>query len=503
MKHRLVLGTIFTAISSGWGILISLFLTPFLIHTLGKASYGIWVLVISFTVTSGLLSLLDFGVQSSVVKFFAEYHAKGEKNKVAQIISASLYFFLGIGMIGAIGTALFAWLFFTQVFSLPPHLADEGRLLLSILAIQTFFEFPGLIFLAVLEGLQQFVLIRILTIVQHGLYAGLVILMVLLDHGVVSLGIAMLVASGTKFLIAGVSVWRFLPDLRLTWHFDRGMLRHIIGFSGKMFFIRILAVIYNQMDKIIIGIILTSTLLTDYDIAYKIRMLALVSLSFVTPQIIAPASSLHAANNHPRLQELFLKGTKYSLAISLPVIASAFILSRSIIHVWIGPEYTYNTAIAQLFLSYLFLVAAIDVGQNIMLGIGHVRAIMWIMVPTVGINLVVSIFLAPRLGIAGVIWGTVIGMVIAFFPYLWYYLKTLDISLSRFLREVVFPTYPVALAFALILFLGYRIVQPDTLWSLALLGIAGMGIYGGLFMLFGLSTGERNDLFNTVLLRRS
>lgn len=498
MKHRLVFGTILTAVSNGWIVLTSLLLTPFLIHNLGKEAYGIWVLMTSFTVAAGLLSLLDLGVRTSIVKFVAEHQAKQEKEQTNQVISAGLYLFLGIGLIGAIGTVLFAWLFFAQIFSVPDYLTDEARLLLSILAIQTLFEFPGMVFLAVLEGLQQYVLLRVLIILQMIFYAGLVIILVHLGYGLFSIGIATFVASVGKSLIAMVFTRHLLPGFRLVRQFDRALLHHVIGFSGSMFLVRILAVIYEQMDKIIISIFLTSTLLTDYDIAHKIRMLAFLSLTLISQLMVAPASALYAIRDQVRIQNLFLRGTKYSLALVLPVSLSAIILAYPIIQVWIGPEYTYNTGIAQLFVFYPILTAFLSVGQNIIFGTGHVWTITGLMAIRVGINLVVSIILVSFIGVAGVILGTILGTSLTFVPYLWYFLKTLDISLSRFLREVVFPTYPVALAFALILFLGYRIVQPDTLWSLALLGIAGMGIYGGLFMLFGLSTGERNDLFNTI-----
>lgn len=503
MKQRLLFGTILTAISSGWAIIISFFLTPFLIQNLGKESYGIWVLVTSFTAASGFLSLLDLGIQSSIVKFVAEYHAKQEQERLAQVITAGLYFFLGMGLLGAIGIAVFNWLFFTKIFSLPPSLAKVGQSLLFILAIQNILEFPCLIFLAVLEGLQQFVFLRILNILQTSLYAILCVFMIVSGYGVVSLGIAMLVVSAAKLLCAIIIVWRILPSLSLVQRFDKTLLFGVIRFSGGMFFVRILAVFYNQMDKIIIGTMLTSTLLTDYDIAYKVQLLALIAISFVNPQIVAPASSLYATKDYIRLQELFLKGTKYSLALCLPVIVSAFVLAESIIQIWIGPDYTYNTFITQLFLSSVFFIAAIAVGQNILFGIGHIRTVLLIMLPNVGVNLLISIILASRIGVAGVIWGTVIGTIIVFFPYLWYYLKTLEIPLSRFLREVVIPTYPIALVFGLVLFLAHRFVHTDTLLTLALFGTAGMCLYSGMFIIFGLSSDERNDLLHTLLLRRS
>ena len=51
------------------------FLTPFILRHLGAATYGLWVLVSSIVAYG---SVLDLGVWGAIIKYVAEYRARGE-----------------------------------------------------------------------------------------------------------------------------------------------------------------------------------------------------------------------------------------------------------------------------------------------------------------------------------------------------------------------------------------------------------------------------------------
>lgn len=501
MKRRLVLNTLLNALGTGWGFLISLTLTPFLIHVLGREAYGTWILVTSFSVVSGYLSLLDFGFQTSIVKFVAEHYARGETDALHQVIGAGLYLFAILGAVAAVALFLFAQLFLTQVFSIPPDLAGVTRLLLDLLAVQVLFEFPGLIFSGILEGLQRYDLLRGIEITRLGLYALILVVLLLGGYGLIALGITTLFIAMIRTLVLGWLTWRLLPGLRLPTKIPSRVLRRIASFSGQIFVLRINAVVFNQMDKAIIGALLVSTLLTDYDIANKIQNLVLASLTFTSSLMVPAASQLHALNDKVRLQELFLKGTKYTLAICLPIGVSAFVLAPSLITVWIGSDYAYDATITRLFVSYLFLTPAVVVGYNMMIGMGLVRPLLWIQIITTGINLAVSIVLTPRIGVAGVICGTLVGTTLASIPYLRHSLRAMGVPWGLYWRRSLVPTYPLAIALGILLYVGDRWFGPRNLWVLGTLELVALAIYGVLFAWFSLDADERKTFLGVAALK--
>ena len=70
--------TIFTNIIVGIG------LTPFILSSLGKSEYGLYMLVGSLI---GYLALLDFGLNSTTVRFVSKYrHEKNKDKRRAAIV---------------------------------------------------------------------------------------------------------------------------------------------------------------------------------------------------------------------------------------------------------------------------------------------------------------------------------------------------------------------------------------------------------------------------------
>src|SRR5579862_7817691 len=71
-------------------------LTPFMIPRLGHTQYGLWVLVASFVAYGTLANL---GIGSAIVKYVAEYRAKGESETASDLIATSLAIYCVIGLV--------------------------------------------------------------------------------------------------------------------------------------------------------------------------------------------------------------------------------------------------------------------------------------------------------------------------------------------------------------------------------------------------------------------
>src|SRR5512134_674446 len=87
-------------ITSTWAsllanVLVSFFLTPFIVGSLGNVYYGIWALVTQFT---GYLWLFDFGVRESVIKYVAQYHASGEREELSSTVQGAVSLYVWIGL---------------------------------------------------------------------------------------------------------------------------------------------------------------------------------------------------------------------------------------------------------------------------------------------------------------------------------------------------------------------------------------------------------------------
>jgi len=501
VKRRIARAVLLNILAVGAGFLSGVIIVPLAIRVLGRDAYGIWVLLTSFSAASGFLSILDLGIQSSIVKFVAGYHATRDMERVNQVFSVGFYLFVGLGFFGASVLILFAQFFLTQVFSIPNALVSLTRFLFYILAVQVLVEFPSLVFSAVVDGVQRYDLQRFVQIGYIITYLVFCLVFLSRGHGLLALSVGMLLLVVVRGIVLTIVALNLMPGLRLTKNFDRALLRHVATFSGQVFLIRLNAVVYNTMDKVIIGSRLSSSVLTEYDIASKLRNVGVASLSFITPQIVPVAAGFNASGDKSRLQEVFIRGTKYQLAICLPVTIIVFVMAADIIRLWIGSDYVYTANLTRLCVSYLFFDAIVVVGYNMMIGMGRIRHLLMIQaITTTAVNLCVSILLTPRVGVSGVMWGTLIGTVLSVGPYLRMYLKALDLSFGRFWREVIRPTYGLAAIFGVVLHFAVNdwMRPPESLLSLCWLGSFALAMYYAAFALFGLGKAERMMLRSSV-----
>src|ERR1700704_5279772 len=106
--RKLEKGQIIKNISSSWfslgiNIVTGIFLSPFILHHLGDAAFGIWVLIFSVT---GYYGLFDLGIRSSIIRYVSKYTATDDREKLAKFVNTALFTYTGIGAISMAVTAL-------------------------------------------------------------------------------------------------------------------------------------------------------------------------------------------------------------------------------------------------------------------------------------------------------------------------------------------------------------------------------------------------------------
>ena len=85
--RSLLTGAFLQVITYLTGIALGLFLTPYLLHTLGERHYAIFLVAGLFTNWCGLI---DFGMTTAVSRFVTYYHSVGDERGVGQIANTAL-----------------------------------------------------------------------------------------------------------------------------------------------------------------------------------------------------------------------------------------------------------------------------------------------------------------------------------------------------------------------------------------------------------------------------
>lgn len=412
---------IFRNIASNWvaigvNLVLSFFLAPYVVNSLGANLYGIWAVAMQFT---GYLYLMDFGVRDSLIRYTAKYRATGNDLALRRILSVALLIYFPVFVAAMLVTTGVAYAF--------PHWADIGdadasaaRTTVFLVGASISSTFLFNIYSGLLQGLQRFDVANALGVAIGIFRAGLVVLVLHEGGGIVGLAwvqLGVTVLSGVlSFYVARLLMCREGLSLRPLWVTGRklrALLRLVSGYSVYVFINNIGQKLIFASDAIVIALFLPVASVTYYAIAGNL-IEYLRTLMSATAQVFNPvASEFSARNDKAGLRMLMLRSTRLTLTIGLPVIASYVMLGDVFIGLWMGPEFV---AEASMVLVILAITQILSCPHNsvasILYGIGRHRTLAFLRIGEAVTNLGLSLALVVPMGIKGVALGTAIPHII-------------------------------------------------------------------------------------------
>ncbi len=136
MKKQLIKSSYYRTLEISISTILSLLLTPYLIHHLGNENYGLWILVLS---TMGWFSFIDLGfsytVQRSIVLALGEH----DEHRINVVFSVAIVLFSVLGAIAALCMILLA--LFPELLGVKAENQEMTSIVLVVLAIKIFFDF--------------------------------------------------------------------------------------------------------------------------------------------------------------------------------------------------------------------------------------------------------------------------------------------------------------------------------------------------------------------------
>src|SRR5215204_2409922 len=225
-------------------LILSFVATPVIVRALGHEDYGIYALVLGFIAYS-----FNFNVGRAITKYVAEYRASGSSDKIAEVISATLFINLGLGALGLVVIFAAANPLVTQILKIPTEAQVKTVDALYVAALTIFFLMLNQVFNAILQGLHRFdVYAKILNLNNILTISGN-LLLALKGFGLLALlGWNLLITAGAAILAAGFAK-RLLPEFSLSMKFRRATLRLVFKYSSGVIAYQILANILLLFER--------------------------------------------------------------------------------------------------------------------------------------------------------------------------------------------------------------------------------------------------------------
>jgi O-antigen/teichoic acid export membrane protein len=165
-----------------------------------------------------------------------------------------------------------------------------------------------------------------------------------------------------------------------------------------------------------------------------------------------PTVSAYAAEaERRRLRELVLRGSRYTLALVVPVCTGLMCLSDLVLEAWLGEGFDEGGTAMALMLSYWLLFGSLGVHQMVLVGCGRARDVARIMGGVALGVLTLSLALTPTLGLEGPA-VAVAASYIAAFPFLQrLVLRETGVVLRELVRTAWLPAYTLGALLAVAL----------------------------------------------------
>jgi O-antigen/teichoic acid export membrane protein len=468
-------------VGSSWfalavNMLVGIFQYPFVLHRLGDAAAGIWVLTFSVT---GYYGLFDLGIRSSIIRYVSKYSAAGDHEKLTQFVNTALLTYTGIGVV-TMALTLGLNTSIERIFHIPPGMHVQVRWLLLMVGASVSLGFPLGVFGGMLEGLQRFYLLNWTGIASTLLRAALIVYFLQRGYGLLTVALITVLLPILFSVVRGIVVFRLCPVALGLRYVDRESFRLMATYGGTTF-VAIMAVqLRFQTDELVLGSMMTTVAITYFNIGARMVDYAQSFLGSMAQIFVPMASQSEATGDAGRLRKLYIAGNRTCAFTIFPVALILLILGKDIIRIWVGTRYVPHSYPVLVIMMIPFALTMMQgASARILYGLGKHRTYAVVALIEGVANIILSVALVPALGIVGDALGTAIPLAFTAIVFLPRHMKKqIGVPVGTFLRDAY--TLPVLLALPLVvaLWLANRFFYPRNLVQLAAETLAASSIYG-------------------------
>jgi O-antigen/teichoic acid export membrane protein len=468
-------------------VLIGLVMLRFNIQHLGAETYGLWMLAASVT---AYFTVLDFGYGSAVVRYVAQFRARGDVRALNETLSTMAVVFAGLGVL-CVTVAVVLAVLLPSVFNVTPAQVQPGRVVLLLIGLQVGLYFPFGIFGGVINGFEQYYVNNIVGLVANVTIAIVNVTVLSMGYGLVEL-----VACSTLLRIAPLWVYRWnayrvFPALEIRWRsFRRERLRELSGFSIYVAVSDWATRLTYATDAFFIGIFLNTVAMAVYAIAQRITD-TLLTLTQQLHTFMMPAIVHRAVEGEiVRQRSLLVRATRFQLALALCLCGTVAALAGTLIETWLGPGWEDSALVTQLLAGVVVLRAAVAMPATVLQGTGEHKRVAVFSVCGAVANLILSVLFVRSWGIVGLAAATLTASALSAMLIFPRSCRAVGLSVASGCQTIVIPAlWPALVATSWVLWVQSQV--RDGVVSTLLILLGGGVIYTVLFLAFGIDRDER------------
>lgn len=419
--------------------IVGLVLTPFIIRSLGSAEYGLYTMIGALV---GYMSVLDFGLNNTIIRFIAKYRAENDRKGEENFLAHSFIMYLCISvLITIIGGFLYFNLENLYGNTLTGDQMGKAKNMMLILIFNLAITLPGGSFAGICYGYEEFILPKVTNIFRYILRSVLVVTVLLYGGDSISL-----VVLDTIMNLLVISINMFIAfkilKIRFKLHsLDKKLFSITLSFSLWLFVFAIVNQLRWQFGQLIIGLYYSTTVVAIYAVGITLGNYY-GAFSSAIESVFLPRAIQMTVKNLPseQLTNTFIKISRIILIILLYILGAFVIVGKDFVYFWVGEEYYMAYYYAVIIMIGLTPILSQGFANNILEARNLIayRGKLLLSLTIIGTSL--GFIVVQKMGVLEMILTTVIFMFIERAIMYSYYVKKAKLNMFRYYQEI-FPLF--------------------------------------------------------------
>ena len=422
---------------------VGLFLTPFIIRTLGDSEYGLYTLIGAL---AAYLAVLDFGFGNAVIRYVSFYRAAGDHVGLSRFLGTTARIYAGIAMCVLACGGIVYW----DIAGMFPGLTEgqlgKAKIMLLLVVLNVVITLFDGVFTGVAAAHEKFIVPRSISISRYLARACFVVVVLLLGGGAVGIVVVdTLVNATSMLLIAAYTLGKTGVKFTLS-AWDRALARDVGKYAFWVFVLILVSRFQWQSGQLILGRYMDTSAVAIYGVGV---MLGTYYGAFATAfsSVFVPRASAMLAEGRSgqELTDFSIRVGRLSFLVLSLILGGFLLYGKQFIFLWVGKQYEPSYWIA----SIIMLAYTLPLVQSFVNSILESRkklafkAIVYIVTIPAGVG--IGILLLNFYGMIGVAMGMAIGWGAALVVMNIYYEKILRLDMLRFFAHVFAVALPVFL----------------------------------------------------------
>ena len=257
----------------------------------------------------------------------------------------------------------------------------------------------------------------------------------------------------------------------------RSGIGQLLPTAGPLLAIEVSVLVIYGLDRIVLGAFGSPSSVGLYEGPVRAHNVFYALNGSVAVTALPTASAYRAAGDEGRLRELAVRGSRYTLAVTVPLAVTAIVLAGPALEVWLGERYSEGATALALLVSYWLLLGQLIVTPNFLVGAGRPRDAARVVVGIAALNLALTLALTPSMGLEGPALGTAVAYAVGFPFLLRIGLEAGGARLGELAREAWLPAYALGAGLAGLLVAARLVSDLDTLPKLMPVLLGGPALY--------------------------